>query len=1072
MRPQLVTSPSRNRHAHGFPPACERFLLMPKRKLLQRWRELVVPAGAFVAALGLTTGASQTYQWAGTTGLWSGISSWLDQLSQPTAPPTGTNSSDELVFSGNVGTAAAPTTYTATNDIGTLFALNRVTLNAANTGGDISKPSHIIAASTASNVLNFSGANREIIQNGAGAVTFSGGIRSTGTLTFSGNGAGQVTLDGAVAGRFNIVKNGTSVFRFGSAASGSPSPNSWIGTLTINGGIIRFNNNADSAPTALRSNPIVFTSAGSSLTTLFKSTDPSSSLRVGTLSGASGLIESQRTDSVNPALLDSGDIVITTIGDGTFGGTVRNSFTAADANADNGDFIVRGTGNQTLTGTLQIAKDVSVGRGATLTLAGSASMATQAKGAIVLNGGKFVLDNSTTNLSDNNSTTFGRLRNFNGSTTSTAIEPIGGGTFSLIGNAAGTTEYVDRLQLGIGAPRSGALNVNVTSNSSTAPTILNINNLSRDGTTPTFATVNFTANGGAADLGVIGNTPQIRFTNAPAAPNGVLQNTVTTEVGWAVVTGTSTGTGFANYSAGNGIIAAATTALTGTSPAGSTFNYKVTATTTQPTGSFEAQTLTIAPSISGQLLSSGVTGSFKARGVLLAGPYSFQLGRTSAAVPFNSTDTRYFHVLDSAGFLNVTMPMTGTGAIVKSGPGTMQLSGSNSATLAPTVINEGYLRASSTGLPGGQLSFRGGVLEITGGATFTRSLGTLDGQVNWSGYDNTIDTQTNQPKGAVAEDRGSGGFAAVGAAATVTIGGASPTNLAWEDAKFLNSGHALIFGSPSADSRIEMTNNLSLTATSVTVNYNAREIRVEKNANANAADFARMSGVISGTIYNDLMKTGPGILELRGNNTYAGATLVQSGTVLVTGSISGSLLTTVYSGAKLGGGNDSNSLGVVGKVRVEDGGAITPGDALGHASILKTGDVDFSGPAAKLSIEIGGLTAGGDGVTGHDLLKVNGTVSLNGATLDASLLNGFSPQDGLFFLIDNDGTDPVAGFFAQGGSIDIGGQTFMISYTGDIATGQFSVAGGNDVVIAIPEPTAGLLALGGVALLGLRRRRR
>jgi hypothetical protein len=85
--------------------------------------------------------------------------------------------------------------------------------------------------------------------------------------------------------------------------------------------------------------------------------------------------------------------------------------------------------------------------------------------------------------------------------------------------------------------------------------------------------------------------------------------------------------------------------------------------------------------------------------------------------------------------------------------------------------------------------------------------------------------------------------------------------------------------------------------------------------------------------------------------------------------------------------------------------------------------------------------------TGYDQLDVTGAVSLNGATLDASL--GFSPAPGdRFVIIKNDGTDPVSGTFAglpQGASLWIGGVPFHIYYDG---------GDGNDVVLVRNVPPA------------------
>jgi autotransporter-associated beta strand protein len=227
-------------------------------------------------------------------------------------------------------------------------------------------------------------------------------------------------------------------------------------------------------------------------------------------------------------------------------------------------------------------------------------------------------------------------------------------------------------------------------------------------------------------------------------------------------------------------------------------------------------------------------------------------------------------------------------------------------------------------------------------------------------------------------------------------------------------------------------------------------------------------------MYNDLLKTGTGTLELTGANTYQGATIVHEGTLLVNGSPASpasprSFLTDVHAGANLGG------RGTVGALQIRSGGTVAPGVSAGTTSVLNTGNVQFDGAGARLQIEIGGPLTGGDGTSGYDRLNVTGTVSLAGAELSGSLLNLYAPTTAdLFFIIVNDGTDAVQGTFAQGSSVALGDRLFEISYagnfTGDPLTDSF--LGGNDIVLRmIPEPSAAFLALAGAGLLIGRRRR-
>jgi autotransporter-associated beta strand protein len=132
---------------------------------------------------------------------------------------------------------------------------------------------------------------------------------------------------------------------------------------------------------------------------------------------------------------------------------------------------------------------------------------------------------------------------------------------------------------------------------------------------------------------------------------------------------------------------------------------------------------------------------------------------------------------------------------------------------------------------------------------------------------------------------------------------------------------------------------------------------------------------------------------------------------------------------------------------------------------LETRNLTMNGGSLKL--EIGGNSAGA-AFDGHDQLKVTGTVSLAG-TLNLALLTGFVPTVGdRFFLVDNDGSDPISGMFANavhGGIVTVGGYSFLVSYQGDYATG--ALVGGNDLVlIAVPSvPEAGSKLFGALGVL-------
>ena len=899
-----------------------------------------------------------TFIWNNATGNWSDGSKW-----QGGSAPTGASASDVLVFGGDVGTTAgtAPN-YTATNEIPAApFLLNAFTLNATDAAGLATDPPHIIAG----NGLRLTGTGAVITQNGAGPVTFNLPAQLIESLLFAGNGTGAVTFNMALSGFATLHKTGTSTFRFGTfpilPATTAPSDNTWIGALLFDDGTIRFNNNADSGRTALRSNSIVFPASGAA-TPLLTCT---SELRAGVLSGGIGKVES----AVTGTNLASEDIVITALSAGSFAGTVRLG-PPTGTGSSLGKLVARGPGAQTLTGTLQIDKDLDVS--GTLIFAGTAALGTQTKGALVLSGGTFKLDNTATNNTD-------RLRN--ATSTSTGLDPIGGGIFQLIGNsAANTTETIGRVQLaaqtGAASPfrtkaRAGELRIGVVHRSGASfATALTLQGYERDATSePPLDTVEFSATDGAGaalNLGSTGNNPRIAIATLPIPlSNGLFDNnTGSASTGWAV-TRTTIGLAFATQTAvANGVSAVATTA-TWTSDTNA--NVLLSGSQSIPATAFSLHSLRILPG-AGQSLSIAATGTLDVKGIILTGANDFSItgaGALAGATP------RYVFVDTAPLALTLGVDVGNTAPLVKGGDGTLILtSTANPASTQTFAINRGVVRSALNTLPGGELRLRGGVLEIAGGGTFNRPLldGTgisAPGTVNWSNVQliGTVPAPTKTDA-----DRGSGGFAAIGANVIVDLAAPGATPIAWEDKGFVQSGHALVLGSRTATAKVTLLDNVNLTSADITINFNAREIRADDNP-ASSADRAVIAGAVSGTVHNDLLKTGSGTLELAAANTFAGMAFVQAGTLVVSGSTSG-IGVEVMSGATLAGGGATTS------ILLDSGAALAPGDST-TATLTGTGltwkagaicrfDLGAAGASDRIALGGGALTKNGEGTFAFD----------------------------------------------------------------------------------------------------------
>jgi autotransporter-associated beta strand protein len=215
-----------------------------------------------------------------------------------------------------------------------------------------------------------------------------------------------------------------------------------------------------------------------------------------------------------------------------------------------------------------------------------------------------------------------------------------------------------------------------------------------------------------------------------------------------------------------------------------------------------------------------------------------------------------------------------------------------------------------------------------------------------------------------------------------------------------------------------------------------------------------LSGGITGA--GRFVKAGSGALELSGVNDIAGGTTINdTGTLQVSNRLGGSVLANV--GSTLAGSGT-----ITGPVTIE--GTLSPGP---NTAQLDTGSLTIDS-GSTLTIDIAGNTAG----TGYDQVNTTGSVTLLGGSIALTLSNYAPTFADRFFIILNDGTDPVAGSFTglpEGSFVGSSGPyAFFIGYSGNGDGGSV----GNDVFLAIPEPTSFATLLTGLGVLGALRRRR
>lgn len=405
------------------------------------------------------------------------------------------------------------------------------------------------------------------------------------------------------------------------------------------------------------------------------------------------------------------------------------------------------------------------------------------------------------------------------------------------------------------------------------------------------------------------------------------------------------------------------------------------------------------------------------------GPGSVTIGSTvtDASVTYSGGLTLTSNAALSAaagGTTSFVGTISGAGSISKVGQGTVILSGNNDFS-GSTTISAGRLVVSSDanlGSASGNVALAGGTLATTesftlGAARVVSVSGTSGFDVAASKtvtFDGDFTGSGRLNKGGLGQLTLGGTSAGYTGTFAISAGTVELTNAdALDNAIILQSGGTLILA-PSSGTDVPLP-GLEGNGGEVSIGH-GKQVAVGDNSNRSYGGRIRGQG--------GFKKQGTGRLELTGDNDYAGTTLVNSGRLVVNGSLSQTPLVTVASGAEIGG---SGSIGGT----LAGAGAVGPGNSPGIFSAPNTdptGGLDYNFELTGLSPDYTNAAA-----SVNDILRLTDT-----STPFLSSLGGSNAVNIYLPSSVAQGQTYLGGFFLDAATTQFG--TFLSS----IASATFS----------------------------------
>jgi autotransporter-associated beta strand protein/T5SS/PEP-CTERM-associated repeat protein len=420
--------------------------------------------------------------------------------------------------------------------------------------------------------------------------------------------------------------------------------------------------------------------------------------------------------------------------------------------------------------------------------------------------------------------------------------------------------------------------------------------------------------------------------------------------------------------------------------------------------------------------------------------------------------------VSGTGFTSITGNVTGValGTLTKSGSGQLNLTGTNAFGTGPggscVVLNGGTLAfngESALGPSGPNMVLNvnsatsGGLEFLNGGITINRQVSLASStRIICNGTDSNTIVNIMTPVGnsatLVKDGTGTLTLPSTGGNTQTanTINGG--TLAIYADASLGVAGNPVTFNGGT----LEFVINVSLSSTrAVVLNSTGGTIQVD------ASQIGTVNGPISGS--GALTKTGSGMLQLAGQNTFTGGLTVQQGTLILASAVANGLPVT------LGGGTNSGTFDL--NTQSTQISSLTT-SGTGTANTITNGNT----PVATLTIANGANGSFGGLVSGNILLAESGPGTLTLANTTNSYNGGTKLNGGTLAVAANGALGASSGGLTFAGGTLEATSSFSTARAVTInGSGTFSVDSGATLSVSSPLAGSGTLAKTGTGTLSL-----